>query len=323
MKYEIGVGTAASSTTTAKLAAWLHIDKNPLKFDSEKVLHVITIEEAKAFCVMLLHVTIHLNRRRKTIAYVHKDEIISAVLLATQSEERVRVNNDDLLGYCIEKAREFASFECTCQGHRFLSTSQSAPMISLLSEAKRINLPINDQNGGQLMQSLLTFIGTKVLNSEIKAYTKDASIPVSCIVIHNGKEYMFNSKADYVARDVDEDVTLAVGEVQSSPVSQMMVAAVEIMANESPNMLLGITMTKKLACNIYLISSINGYDQNEDVNGPITFELLNSSIYQINDPKGLQEFCKIVAYFFTLQTSESDESSEEGSQPKIPKKDFP
>ena len=320
MKYEIGVGTAASSTTTAKLAAWLHIDKNPLKFDSEKVSHVITIEEAKAFCVMLLHVTIHLNRRRKTIAYVHKDEIISAVLLATQSEERVRVNNDDLLGYCIEKAREFASFECTCQGHRFLSTSQSAPMISLLSEAKRINLPINDQNGGQLMQSLLTFIGTKVLNSEIKAYTKDASIPVSCIVIHNGKEYMFNSIADYVARDVSKEVTLAVGEVQSSPASQMMVAAAGIMANESPSMLLGITMTKTLAFNVFLISPSNGYDPKEDATGPINFEHLNSSIYQLNDPKGLQKFCKIVAHFFTLQAaeSESDESSEEGSQPKIP-----
>ena len=58
-------------------------------------------------------------------------------------------------------------------------------------------------------------------------------IPVSCIVIHNGKEYMFNSIADYVVRDISKEppATLEVGEVQSSPVSQMMAAAAGIMAN--------------------------------------------------------------------------------------------
>ena len=57
----------------------------------------------------------------------------------------------------------------------------------------------------------------------------------------------------------------------------MMVGVVGIMANESPNMLLGITMTKKLACNLYLVSSSNRYDHKEDVTGPITFELINTS----------------------------------------------
>ena len=297
MKYEIGVGTPASSTTNTQLA--------------EKV-PVITIEEAKAVCEMLLHVTIHINRRRKRVVFIHKDQLVVAVISHKQPE-RTQV---DLLEFCIENAKEFVSFECTCRGHQFLSTSQSVPMINLLSEVKQINLPINDQNVGHLMQLLLTFIGTKISNSEIRAYTKDASIPVSCIVIHNGKEYMFNSIADYVARDVSKEVTLAVGEVQSSPASQMMVAA----ANESPSMLLGITMTKTLAFNVFLISPSNGYDPKEDATGPINFEHLNSSIYQLNDPKGLQKFCKIVAHFFTLQAaeSESDESSEEGSQPKIP-----
>ena len=89
--------------------------------------------------------------------------------------------------------------------------------------------------------------------------------------------------------------TLAVGEIQSLPVSQMMVAAVGNMANESPKMLLGITMTKLLACNLYIISS-SGHNYKTDLTGPITFEHLNTSIYHLNDPKSLKEFCEVVAH---------------------------
>ena len=232
--------------------------------------------------------------------------------------------------FCVEKSKEFVSFKCTCQAHELLLTTESLPITILLGELQQVNLPINDQNGGHLMQSLLIFIGTKVPNSKIMAYTKIPCYQCCVTVIRNGKVYSFNSKADYIVKDYLEKSakTLAVGEIQSSPVSHM--TAVGIMANELPKMLLEITMTKKLACNLYIVSSSGGYNYKTDLTGPITFEHLNTSIYQLNDPKSLKEFCKIVAHFFTVQKtadeselSLSEESSfSEDSQAKKPRKDF-
>ena len=96
------------------------------------------------------------------------------------------------MAFCVEKSKEFVSFKCTCQVHELPSTTESLPITILLQE---VNLPIND---GHLMQLLLTFIGTKVPNSKIMAYTKNSLLPVSCNVIRNGKLYSFNSKADYI-----------------------------------------------------------------------------------------------------------------------------
>ena len=273
---------------------------------------------------MLLHVTIHLKRKRDRIKFVHRDVLIYNII---RQEQQPREQPEDLLAFCVEKSKALNSFECNCQAHRLLLATESLPMATLLGELQQVNLPINDQNGVYLMQALLTFIGTKIPNSRIMSCTKHSTLPVSCKVVRNGKAYSFNAIPDYIVKDYIEKTpkTLAVGEVQSSPVSQMMVAAVGIMANESPNILLGITMTKKLACHLYLVSTTHGYDYKTDLTGPIQFEHLNSSIYQLNDPKGLQEFCKIVAHFFTMQKieeeSESEESSSEDSQAKRPKKD--
>ena len=69
-------------------------------------------------------------------------------------------------------------------------------------------------------------------------------------------------------------------------------------------------MTKKLACNHYIVSSRGGYNYKTDLTGPITFEHFNTSIYQQNDPKSLKEFYKIVAHFFTvLKTADESELS--------------
>ena len=126
-----------------------------------------------------------------------------------------------LLLTCVEKSKEFVSFKCTCQAHELLLTTESLPITILLGELQQVNLPINDQNGGHLMQSLLIFIGTKVPNSKIMAYTKNSMLPVSCNVIRNGKVYSFNSKADYIVKDYLEKSakTLAVGEIQSSQIT--------------------------------------------------------------------------------------------------------
>ena len=157
----------------------------------------MTDEEAEAICEMLLHLTLYLKRRHDRVAFVHRDVLIYHVIGKEKVQEK---QLKDLLAFCVEKSKEFVSFKCTCQAHELLLTTESLPITILLGELQQVNLPINDQNGGHLMQSLLIFIGTKVPNSKIMAYTKNSMLPVSCNVIRNGKVYSFNSKADYVVK---------------------------------------------------------------------------------------------------------------------------
>ena len=78
----------ATSTTNSSLAAWLEIEKNRLNFEPEKVPDVITIEEAEAICEMLLHITIHLKRRRDRIVFVHRNVLIYNIMGKEKPQEQ-------------------------------------------------------------------------------------------------------------------------------------------------------------------------------------------------------------------------------------------
>ena len=179
---------------------------------------------------MLLHVTIYLKRRHDRVAFVHRDVLIYHIIGKEKVQEK---QPKDLLAFCVEKSKEFVSFKCTCQVHELLSTTESLPITILLQE---VNLPIN---GGRLMQSLTWYKGTKFQNYGI--YQK---FHVTSVMQCNKKwkviQFQFKSRLYSHEKSAK---TLAVGEIQSSPVSQM--TAVGIMANESPKMLLGITMNDK------------------------------------------------------------------------------
>ena len=107
------------------------------------------------------------------------------------------------------------------------------------------------------MASILTYSGYLAGLKIPQSQTKSATLQTSVSILYDGEIIEYNSTPDYILTEnfVGTSLTHVVGEVESSPISQMVVAMLGQVARCESTKIIGLTLSKSL--NVRMFVSIN------------------------------------------------------------------
>ena len=150
-------------------------------------------------------------------------------------------------------------------------------------------MTVNDQDGAQLMTSLLQYFGELAQLNNPKAYSKAMHLKTGCSINYKGTTYTYHCIPNYSLLEIftSTSICILVGEVESSPVAQMVLAALGHLANSSITMIIGLALSKSLIARIFLFKKGDkGYV------GPVTIERVTTQLYDLRLATGVRAFIK-------------------------------
>ena len=200
---------------------------------------------------MLIHVHIFFTR-----SYLH---VQNAYLLACKLCDIVPSDID--LEECVSiieaKCRDLRELKCQCKAHQRLKVlnDQEMRFETLLGQLQCLDVrkKLKDQSGAHTITEILSFLADKH-GWRSRCMTKSATLQTSCALydFKNNDLKLYNSTPDFVLADTQSKV-LAVGEIESSPFVQMMVAGIGHIADPLMKYMLGVCVSKERCIDLYFI----------------------------------------------------------------------
>lgn len=160
----------------------------------------------------------------------------------------------------IEKyCRSRADLTCNCEGHvRILKTNwvnEEREFEVLLSELQVLDLrsELRDHSGAQVMTGILNYLAAKQ-RWRGRCSSKSATLQTSCAIYNkaDGTIQLFNATPDFIFVNEEQKTTI-VGEIESSPFIQMLVASIGHVADPAMRFMVGMCVAKNKTVNLYLV----------------------------------------------------------------------
>lgn len=184
---------------------------------------------------------------------------------------------------------------CRCKAHEMArDNSLSRSLINLLFILQEIEI-IKDQSGATAIRALLEF-GFREAGLEVNVSPKDTTLQVSCIACNKEglNPICYNATPDITGtyQFTYQKSTILFGEVQSSPLDQMVVAGLGHIAFSKVEFILGVVMNKNRSAELYLLQKMSRAVsiQNETFSGPIKLSKLSTENYNLMEPEDLGKF---------------------------------
>ena len=180
--------------------------------------------------------------------------------------------------------------QCNCTTH--CNMQKMSPMLQQLCiqlQQHDCTMTVNNQDGAQLMTSLLQYVGELAQLNNPKAYSKATHLKTGCSINYKGTTYNYHCIPE-LEIFTSTSICILVGEVESSPVAQMVLAALGHLANSFITMIIGLALSKSLIARIFLFKK--GDVLNKGYVGPVTIERVTTQLYDLRTATGVREFIK-------------------------------
>lgn len=277
----------------------------------------ITMEDIEIISIMMNHVTIQPEGIPKM--FLHSDELIplarSYVHECASIDEAIAVLNENTSNI----------FECSCRAHLKLDElepkfdSDSYDLYMLLCSLQRLDFR-SDQSGVQCIVTLFNYACRKARIHQ-GFFAKSESLQVSCVTYDTSTNRVtqYNATPDFGAHGKPESF-VAVGEVQSSPYVQMLVAGLGHLSNPCVRYLLGIVVSKQRLVHLYLLENEQGTKthSNQVYTGPIILKSITVQEYRLNEAESLCTLLKKVMSVMNFIIKEYDERMKVMVKPQLP-----
>ena len=248
----------------------------------------ISYVEAEYIATSLRHVPlVFASENRPKLMYIDRDQ---ALLYAG----KMGFMCSESSAYFWRKLKSFSRSiappaQCNCTTHCNMQTmSPVLRQLCIQLQQHDCTVTVNDQDGAQLMTSLLQYVGELAQLNNPKAYSKATHLKTGCSVNYKGTTYTYHCISNYCLLEIfaSTSICILVGEVESSPVAQMVLAALGHLANSYINMIIGLALSKSLIARIFLFKK--GNLKNEGYVGPVTIERVTTQLYDLRTATGVR-----------------------------------
>ena len=275
---------------------------NPIGASADLDLLGINDDALNQIVLMLQHIPVYyIMNNKAAMQYVFEDRVKQIAVLAfpskfLQGNHAIEEHKDAF----IKASKQMNKvLRCDCDAHKALKTMRDGPLKSLLISLQQVDASqkLLDHPGAHCIIKLLNYL-TEVTNLKVELQAKSANLQVACKIIRHDMRWHANATPDFVgttARDNDSPVTVAVGEVQSLPYSQLVLAGLGHLSTGVSKYALGFTLSKVRCVKVYILTNKNyPVVLNDDLVGPITLSMLTSEDFILCDLQSLKRFFSIV-----------------------------
>lgn len=297
MPYTTGENTkAASSFKDQEFKVFESMVLKVPSFEDIKSEISFTDEDLEVIGTMLHHVTVLFDDGSRKFILENNAIVLASKIDAVMNKSVVE---------CVELLKGVPDEvpDCTCMAHEKVESilanddSDDAQLEFALAlcalQEFDITKPVKDQAGSQ---AIVVLFNMALRSARIKQrfYIKSANLESSCLLMKSSSKDIqtLNSRPDFICRS-SLGSTLALGEIESSPYSQLIVACLGHTAVPGNDMMLGITMSKRRDVHLYWIQRQR---EQKMVNtfgtflGPVEFRPLTLDSFSLgstSDLKGL------------------------------------
>lgn len=156
---------------------------------------------------------------------------------------------------------------------------------------------LKDHSGAQVMVGILNFLATKQ-GWRGRCSSKSATLQTSCALYNQNTNtlQLYNSTPDFVYVD-SQQKTNVVGEIESSPFVQMLIASIGHIADASMRFMVGVCVSKDKSVNLYLVEKdVNIVIHSDQVyTGSIKVKSLSLYSYSLIDSEKLEKCLEKIA----------------------------
>lgn len=245
----------------------------------------ISDDELQLMSIMMNHVTIETATLPRM--YLHTNEIISLAFVRTSN---ANLTLEESIEFEAVKSSTTQIMHCSCSAHLKMKELEKGSDAAyefclLLSSLQTLDATkqFKDQSGAQCVTTLFNFVCKRARTMQTY-YAKAENLQVSCVAYdrRNNQVKLFNATPDFIGHSGHEGI-VTVGEVQSSPLVQMMVAGLGHLSQPHTRYLLGVVVGKDRSVTLYLLENeLERKTHNLEVySGKITMKAcINCSIVQ-------------------------------------------
>ena len=260
----------------------------------------VTSDEFEYISLMLNHVTVIFSDGH--MKHVHQDMIPQ---FATAIDGRTDRSFADCIN-ALKAAGRRAVKRCTCKAHvKYYDLKKQKGSLSrenfqfyiLLGQLQQFDISkeLKDQTGAQMIVDLYNFITSRVTPIvDTLMYCKATHLQTSCVVydMEKGTTNLYNATPDFMAKL--ESKPVAVGEIEPSMFTQMVVAALGQLSNPLVKYSMGVVISHSRAVDLYWIvkEPTIVMQTGEEYCGPVKFKKMSSASYNITNKEQLEVFLK-------------------------------
>ena len=252
-------------------------------------------QEVQLIVLMLNHVTVFFNDDRKK--FIHRDSIPVMACEAGECKGKTLSEYTDTLKSC-----ESTFFEdCSCDAHQKLQELERVDYddidfqyLNMLGLAQELDISkdLKDQSGAQVVMDLFNFALYRAkISGRFYAKAQYLESSVLCYDSKKNQVVLYNSRADFIEKHGSKRVISAVGEVESSPYIQMVVAGMGHLGNPDVRYLLGLVLSHTRHVSLYWIESDINVKVIMDTAfyGPVRLKALTTDSFNLCDSDQLHD----------------------------------
>lgn len=211
--------------------------------------------------LMSNHVTIRVPGFPKRYLHTNSATVVATKYLTDSDTSLLDIEKAvDIIikEFAKENTIRYKDLVCPCRGHVLLP-SLNFHLKVLLCQLQELDVTedLKDQTGAQYLVSLVQYISI-VHKLEITCSCKGASLQTSCVVLDTttNEVHPLNSTPDFIFKSIGGGSrTIGIGEMESSPFKQMVVAGLGHIGEPYIKYILGMCLSKARTIDMYLFES--------------------------------------------------------------------